>query len=188
MLVSDLEMSYLLVVLHFHIISNGFYSQISWLHRLQFILITQNQSHRIILWFLPRIVTKFPKELLQVKVDSCKFQGNFFSPYLISRIVYLLGEISPAMIKDVGIDWVIIGHSERRNVFGETDSVSNFPKLYHVFSVFVIHYVPFEICTLASCWKSRPCVGKWIECYCLCRRKTRRKGSWSNGGSRFPTS
>lgn len=33
------------------------------------------------------------------------------------------GEISPAMIKDLGIDWVIIGHSERRNVFGETDSL-----------------------------------------------------------------
>lgn len=33
------------------------------------------------------------------------------------------GEISPAMIKDVGAEWVILGHSERRNVFGETDKV-----------------------------------------------------------------
>ncbi|CAH0390934.1 unnamed protein product [Bemisia tabaci] len=31
------------------------------------------------------------------------------------------GEISPAQIKDVGADWVILGHSERRNVFGEND-------------------------------------------------------------------
>nr|CAG4638682.1 EOG090X0BSC [Cyclestheria hislopi] len=31
------------------------------------------------------------------------------------------GEISPAMIKDVGATWVILGHSERRNVFGEPD-------------------------------------------------------------------
>jgi triosephosphate isomerase len=29
------------------------------------------------------------------------------------------GEISPAMIKDVGATWVILGHSERRHVFGE---------------------------------------------------------------------
>ncbi|XP_054270478.1 triosephosphate isomerase [Macrosteles quadrilineatus] len=33
------------------------------------------------------------------------------------------GEISPAMIKDVGVNWVIIGHSERRNVFGESDEL-----------------------------------------------------------------
>ncbi|KAK7601240.1 hypothetical protein V9T40_008681 [Parthenolecanium corni] len=33
------------------------------------------------------------------------------------------GEISPAMIKDIGVDWVILGHSERRNVFGEQDSL-----------------------------------------------------------------
>lgn len=35
----------------------------------------------------------------------------------------MLGEISPAMIKDIGAEWVILGHSERRNVFGESDSV-----------------------------------------------------------------
>jgi triosephosphate isomerase (TIM) len=33
------------------------------------------------------------------------------------------GEISPAMIKDIGVNWVILGHSERRNVFGEPDAV-----------------------------------------------------------------
>nr|AGC56216.1 triose-phosphate isomerase [Dermatophagoides farinae] len=33
------------------------------------------------------------------------------------------GEISPAMIKDVGAEWVILGHSERRNVFGESDQL-----------------------------------------------------------------
>jgi len=35
-----------------------------------------------------------------------------------------IGEISPAMAKDVGATWVILGHSERRNVFGESDAVS----------------------------------------------------------------
>lgn len=33
------------------------------------------------------------------------------------------GEISPAMLKDVGADWVIIGHSERRTIFAETDDL-----------------------------------------------------------------
>ncbi|VDQ03771.1 unnamed protein product [Trichobilharzia regenti] len=33
------------------------------------------------------------------------------------------GEISPAMIKDVGCEWVILGHSERRNIFGEPDEL-----------------------------------------------------------------
>jgi len=31
------------------------------------------------------------------------------------------GEISADMIKDIGVEWVILGHSERRNVFGESD-------------------------------------------------------------------
>jgi len=33
------------------------------------------------------------------------------------------GELSPAMIQDCGVKWVILGHSERRNVFGETDEL-----------------------------------------------------------------
>ena len=34
------------------------------------------------------------------------------------------GEQSPAMIKDIGCNYVILGHSERRNVFGESDQVN----------------------------------------------------------------
>eukprot|EP00128_Syssomonas_multiformis_P001523 Colp12_sorted_trinity150504_noHs@1348 len=33
------------------------------------------------------------------------------------------GDISPAMLKDVGAEWVILGHSERRHIFKETDEL-----------------------------------------------------------------
>ena len=35
------------------------------------------------------------------------------------------GEISPAMLTDVGVKYVIIGHSERREYFAETDEIVN---------------------------------------------------------------
>ena len=35
------------------------------------------------------------------------------------------GEISPQMLKDVGCTWTIIGHSERRQIFKESDALLN---------------------------------------------------------------
>jgi len=35
------------------------------------------------------------------------------------------GEVSPLMIKEIGCQYVIIGHSERRQFFGETDETVN---------------------------------------------------------------
>ena len=35
------------------------------------------------------------------------------------------GEVSPALLKDVGCQYVIIGHSERRQLFSETDEFIN---------------------------------------------------------------
>ncbi len=35
------------------------------------------------------------------------------------------GEISPLMLKEIGCQWVLIGHSERRQYFGETDQTVN---------------------------------------------------------------
>jgi triosephosphate isomerase len=35
------------------------------------------------------------------------------------------GEVSPVMLKEAGCKWVIVGHSERRQYFGETDETVN---------------------------------------------------------------
>lgn len=35
------------------------------------------------------------------------------------------GEVSPAMLKDLGVKTVILGHSERRAIYGETDELIN---------------------------------------------------------------
>ncbi|MDE0187455.1 MAG: triose-phosphate isomerase [Candidatus Poribacteria bacterium] len=43
------------------------------------------------------------------------------------------GEVSPVMLKDAGCGYVIIGHSERRGYFGETDaSVNRKAKAAHI--------------------------------------------------------
>ena len=45
----------------------------------------------------------------------------------------LTGEISPEMLETIGVTHVILGHSERRGIFGETDEIVN-QKLRHVLS------------------------------------------------------
>ncbi|XP_054716985.1 triosephosphate isomerase B-like [Uloborus diversus] len=62
--------------------------------------------------YMDYAISKLPKNV-KVSAQNCyKVPSGAFT-----------AEISPAMIKDIGSDWVILGHSERRNVFGETDDL-----------------------------------------------------------------
>ncbi len=79
-------------------------------------------------------------EITQVDIIVCP---PFTSLYSVSEVIkgsniqlggqncYLkesgafTGEISPQMLLDVGCQWTIIGHSERRQYFNETDSLLN---------------------------------------------------------------
>ena len=42
------------------------------------------------------------------------------------------GEVSPEMLKEVGVEYVIIGHSERRQYFNETDETVNKKTLFAI--------------------------------------------------------
>lgn len=57
------------------------------------------------------------------------------------------GETSAAMLNDVGVDYVILGHSERRSLYGEDDAVIN--KKVHA--------------TLAAGMKPILCIGESLE-------------------------
>ena len=56
---------------------------------------------------------------LLVAAENCHFKDN--GAYT--------GEVSVEMLKEIGVEWVILGHSERRQYFGETDDI-HFPVSY----------------------------------------------------------
>ncbi|VDK28139.1 unnamed protein product [Gongylonema pulchrum] len=67
---------------------------------------------------------------IHVSAQNCYKHDNWKCKYKIIEYLFFhvakgafTGEISPAMIRDLGLHWVILGHSERRHIFGETDEL-----------------------------------------------------------------
>ncbi|SDK05717.1 triose-phosphate isomerase [Sediminibacillus albus] len=65
--------------------------------------------------FLPALVEKAKGTDLKIAAQNMHFEdsGAF------------TGEVSPAMLKDLGVTHVVLGHSERRELFAETDETVN---------------------------------------------------------------
>ncbi|XP_074654820.1 triosephosphate isomerase-like [Tubulanus polymorphus] len=59
---------------------------------------------------------------VQSKLKDTKVGVSAQNCYKVEKGAFT-GEISPAMIKDTGCQWVILGHSERRHVFGEPNEL-----------------------------------------------------------------
>jgi len=66
----------------------------------------------------PGCYLEYTKGILSAKVKTA---GQ--NCYKVAKGAFT-GELSPQMLIDVGADWAIIGHSERRNVFGENDQLT----------------------------------------------------------------
>ncbi|XP_023163550.1 triosephosphate isomerase isoform X2 [Drosophila hydei] len=65
----------------------------------------------------PAIYLMFARNLL-----PCSIGVAGQNSYKVAKGAFT-GEISPAMLKDIGADWVILGHSERRAIFNESDEL-----------------------------------------------------------------
>eukprot|EP01062_Namystynia_karyoxenos_P073562 TRINITY_DN70360_c0_g1_i1.p2 TRINITY_DN70360_c0_g1~~TRINITY_DN70360_c0_g1_i1.p2 ORF type:complete len:332 (+),score=129.31 TRINITY_DN70360_c0_g1_i1:97-996(+) len=75
-------------------------------------------SHDVDVFIAPSLLycKRLQKELVnpafKVAAQNCTEKNGAFT-----------GECSAEMIKDAGVPWVILGHSERRAIYGETDAV-----------------------------------------------------------------
>lgn len=65
--------------------------------------------------FLERLVSNTEGRDLKIGAQNMHFEDNGA----------FTGEVSPVALKDIGVSYVIIGHSERREMFAETDETVN---------------------------------------------------------------
>lgn len=64
---------------------------------------------------LPEALISAKNSKVLIGAQNCHFEKNGA----------FTGEISPSMLKSMGVEYVIIGHSERRNYFNEDDKIVN---------------------------------------------------------------
>jgi len=69
------------------------------------------------------------------------------------------GEISPAMLKDAGVKYVIVGHSERRDYFGETSEDVN----KKVLKLFEHDMIPIMCCGESLTQRQQGITMDWIR-------------------------
>ncbi|HPC31009.1 MAG TPA: triose-phosphate isomerase [Candidatus Paceibacterota bacterium] len=82
------------------------------------ILVKNNPSLKIIV-APPFIYLEMARKILQNKYSLCA-QDVFWQDR-----TFATGEISPKMLKSLSLEYAIIGHSERRHYFKETDEMIN---------------------------------------------------------------
>ncbi len=66
------------------------------------------------------VADKLEGSNISVAAQDCSIQNDFGAH---------TGEVAPVMIKDVGCSHVIVGHSERRQFYGETDESVNWKSM-----------------------------------------------------------
>ncbi|WP_421682109.1 triose-phosphate isomerase [Stutzerimonas urumqiensis] len=64
--------------------------------------------------YIDRVVSGLANSLIGVGAQNCSVKPGFGA---------LTGEVSAAQLKDIGCDWVLVGHSERRIELGESDEL-----------------------------------------------------------------